>query len=283
MTPGSTWLSELGPRGRLFPGRSGPRPTLLWRCCLPVNRLSERQSVQPIFLAWLTRACGRTVRATRRHVPAVLTTRIVGGTPFALRSSPLRPARTNATLHFIHHFSVNSISPRIRVKSTSESSDDGPVRVSPTSNVSLALLVAAAMTHARATDTLAVFVDQATINQDARQRVDAGDRQRAHRRPQRAAGRAPGRHRQGLRHDQPDRARPLRRSARRTQHPGARCAGSSSTSIAAPTARPSAAAPDCAPRITLCDSPAFFDKTLAQTSNRNARAQGQPAVAGAAR
>jgi hypothetical protein len=31
--------------------------------------------------------------------------------------------------------------------------------------------------------------------------------------------------------------------------------------------------PDCEPRITLGDSPAFFDQTIGQTGNRNARAQ----------
>jgi Flp pilus assembly secretin CpaC len=32
-------------------------------------------------------------------------------------------------------------------------------------------------------------------------------------------------------------------------------------------------APECEPRITLGDSPAFFDQTIGQTGNRNARAQ----------
>jgi len=31
--------------------------------------------------------------------------------------------------------------------------------------------------------------------------------------------------------------------------------------------------PECEPRITLGDSPAFFDQTVGQTGNRNARAQ----------
>jgi len=41
--------------------------------------------------------------------------------------------------------------------------------------------------------------------------------------------------------------------------------------------------PDCEARITLGDSPAFFDQTLAQSGNRTARAQGQAAASGPAR
>jgi hypothetical protein len=41
--------------------------------------------------------------------------------------------------------------------------------------------------------------------------------------------------------------------------------------------------PDCETRITLGDSPAFFDQTVGQTGNRNARAQGQAAASGPAR
>lgn len=39
--------------------------------------------------------------------------------------------------------------------------------------------------------------------------------------------------------------------------------------------------PDCEPRITLGDSPAFFDQTIGQAATRNARAQsgGAPAAA----
>jgi Flp pilus assembly secretin CpaC len=43
-------------------------------------------------------------------------------------------------------------------------------------------------------------------------------------------------------------------------------------------------APDCERRITLGDTPDFFDATLAQSGNRNSRAQaGQAAVGGSAR
>jgi Flp pilus assembly secretin CpaC len=43
-------------------------------------------------------------------------------------------------------------------------------------------------------------------------------------------------------------------------------------------------APDCERRITLGDTPDFFDATLAQSGNRNSRAQaGQAAVGGGAR
>jgi len=41
--------------------------------------------------------------------------------------------------------------------------------------------------------------------------------------------------------------------------------------------------PDCEPRITLGDSPAYFDQTITQTGNRNARAQGQAAASAPAR
>ena len=41
--------------------------------------------------------------------------------------------------------------------------------------------------------------------------------------------------------------------------------------------------PDCEARITLGDSPAFFDQTINQTSNRNARAQGAAAAGGPAK
>ena len=41
--------------------------------------------------------------------------------------------------------------------------------------------------------------------------------------------------------------------------------------------------PDCEPRITLGDSAAFFDQTIAQSGNRTARAQGQAAASGPAR
>ena len=41
--------------------------------------------------------------------------------------------------------------------------------------------------------------------------------------------------------------------------------------------------PNCEARITLGDSPAFFDQTIAQTASRNARAQGQAAASGPAR
>jgi len=37
-------------------------------------------------------------------------------------------------------------------------------------------------------------------------------------------------------------------------------------------------APDCEPRITLGDAPAYFGEALAQTGNRNSRAQGQGAA-----
>ncbi len=35
--------------------------------------------------------------------------------------------------------------------------------------------------------------------------------------------------------------------------------------------------PDCEPRITLGDSPGFFDQTIGQSGNRNSRAQGAAA------
>jgi hypothetical protein len=41
--------------------------------------------------------------------------------------------------------------------------------------------------------------------------------------------------------------------------------------------------PECDPRITLGDSPAFFDQTITQTGTRNARAQGAGAASGPAR
>ena len=41
--------------------------------------------------------------------------------------------------------------------------------------------------------------------------------------------------------------------------------------------------PDCEPRITLGDSPAFFDQTIAQSGNRATRAQGAAAASGPAR
>jgi Flp pilus assembly secretin CpaC len=41
--------------------------------------------------------------------------------------------------------------------------------------------------------------------------------------------------------------------------------------------------PDCEARITLGDSQAFFDQTLAQSANRTARAQGSAAASGPAR
>jgi hypothetical protein len=41
--------------------------------------------------------------------------------------------------------------------------------------------------------------------------------------------------------------------------------------------------PDCDPRITLGDSPTFFDQAIAQSGNRTARAQGAAAASGPAR
>jgi len=41
--------------------------------------------------------------------------------------------------------------------------------------------------------------------------------------------------------------------------------------------------PDCEPRITLGDSPTFFEQTINQAGNRTSRAQGQAAASGPAR